>query len=148
MKTIVRIFAFLLLATTASLGAVAAYQDEPAPPPTNLSVSDLQDSEGNQLGYAIVFQDDEGATGVGIVARGLTPGSHGIHIHETGNCDPAGEKTFEQAGAHRLEVDVPVIARPIFDDRVVSEETRAAVAGTRLDALVVRGKEKRAVAAE
>ena len=100
MKNIIRVFAFLLLATAGSLGAVDASQDEPVSPPSNLSVSDLKDSEGNLLGYAIVFQDDDGVTGVGIVARGLTPGSHGIHIHETGNCDPAGEKTFEQAGAH------------------------------------------------
>lgn len=100
MKNIVRTLAFLLLATAATLGAVAAHQDEPATPPSNLSISDLKDSEGNVLGYAVVFQDDEGATGVAVVARGLMPGSHGIHIHEAGNCDPAGEKTFEQAGAH------------------------------------------------
>jgi Cu-Zn family superoxide dismutase len=100
MQKIVRTLAFLLLATAASLGAVAAHQDEPATSLSNPSISDLTDSEGNLLGYAVVFQDDEGVTGVEVVARGLTPGSHGIHIHETGNCDPAGEKTFEQAGAH------------------------------------------------
>ena len=35
-----------------------------------------------------------------IMVQGLVEGEHGVHLHETGNCDPAGEKTFEQAGAH------------------------------------------------
>lgn len=100
MKHILRSLVFLLLAIGASLGPVVARQSEPVTPPNNLSISDLKDSEGNLLGYAVVFQDDEGTTGIAVVARGLEPGSHGIHIHETGNCDPAGEKTFEQAGAH------------------------------------------------
>jgi Cu-Zn family superoxide dismutase len=100
MKNIVRIFAFLLLATAATFGAVAAHQGEPETPPSNASISDLMDGDGNLLGYAVVYQDDLGATGVSVVARGLTPGSHGIHVHEAGNCDPAGEKTFEQAGGH------------------------------------------------
>jgi Cu-Zn family superoxide dismutase len=100
MKNIVRILAFLLLAMGATLGAVAAHQGEPVNPPSNPSISDLKDGDGNLLGYAVVYQDDQGATGVSVVARGLTPGSHGIHVHEVGICDPAGEKTFEQAGAH------------------------------------------------
>lgn len=100
MKTIVRTLAMFLLAFAATLGVVTAHQDAPESPPTNLSIADLNDSDGNLVGYAIVMQDDAGATGVSVVARGLTPGSHGIHIHETGNCDPAGEKTFEQAGSH------------------------------------------------
>lgn len=100
MKRILSIVALLLFAASAGAGVVAAQSDSTTTPPTNLSISDLLDSDGMQLGYAVVFQDTDGATGVGIVARGLTPGSHGVHIHETGNCDPAGEKTFEQAGAH------------------------------------------------
>ena len=31
---------------------------------------------------------------------GLTPGTHGVHIHETGQCDPAGETPFASAGGH------------------------------------------------
>lgn len=75
-------------------------QAETATPPSNLTIADLADKDGNLLGYAMVFQDDDGNTGVGVVARGLTPGSHGIHIHAVGNCDPAGETPFAQAGSH------------------------------------------------
>jgi len=100
MKTVIRSIAMLLFAGTASFGAAAAFQDDTVTPPSNLSISDLNDADGNLLGYAMVFEDDDGAIGVAVVARGLTQGSHGIHVHELGNCDPAGEKTFEQAGAH------------------------------------------------
>jgi Cu-Zn family superoxide dismutase len=100
MKTFIRILVLLMLASVATLGVARAYQDSAESPPTNLSIADLIDSDGNLLGYAIVMQDEAGATGISVVARGLTPGSHGIHIHESGNCDPAGEKTFEQAGGH------------------------------------------------
>ncbi|MEZ4506561.1 MAG: superoxide dismutase family protein [Thermomicrobiales bacterium] len=100
MNTVFRSVAVLVLAGFSALGAAAAQQDEPQAPPASLSISDLNDSEGNLLGYAMTFLDDDGVAGVAVVARGLAPGSHGVHVHETGNCDPAGEKTFEQAGAH------------------------------------------------
>ncbi len=35
-----------------------------------------------------------------LMVQGLTGGEHGIHLHETGNCDPTGEKAFEKAGGH------------------------------------------------
>jgi Cu-Zn family superoxide dismutase len=31
---------------------------------------------------------------------GLEPGFHGIHIHETGDCDPSGDTPYASAGGH------------------------------------------------
>jgi len=39
--------------------------------------------------------------GAGVTdADGQAPGEHGIHVHETGACDPAGEPAFASAGGH------------------------------------------------
>lgn len=90
----------MLVAGAAISDRATAAQSADDVPPEFLSISDLNDADGNLLGYAVVMQDSDGKVGIAVVARGLTQGKHGIHVHETGNCDPAGEKTFEQAGGH------------------------------------------------
>ncbi len=63
------------------------------------TVTGVFDAEGNQVGMVAVGIDDSNV-GVALMVQGLPAGSHGLHLHETGNCDPAGEKTFELAGGH------------------------------------------------
>ncbi len=55
---------------------------------------------------------------------------------------------LEQTGANRLEVDVPAIARPGFNARIMPKERRAAVAGRCLDAVVVSREKERPVPAQ
>ena len=102
MKTLNRLTVTLLMTMLALGGAAAMAQEEdeggsfqiPA-----LSAAAILDAEGNQLGMVAIGEDEEGL-GMVVVVQGLEPGEHGVHLHEQGNCDPAGEKTFEQAGAH------------------------------------------------
>jgi Cu-Zn family superoxide dismutase len=56
----------------------------------------LVDSKGNIIGKVQGGDSDDGARLL-IEARGLPPGSHGIHIHETGLCEPP---DFKSAGGH------------------------------------------------
>jgi Cu-Zn family superoxide dismutase len=59
----------------------------------------ITDVDGNELGAA-VFIPIEGGTHVEIEVQGLPEGDHGIHIHETGVCDPGGDEPFSSAGGH------------------------------------------------
>lgn len=56
----------------------------------------IEDAEGNVVGTA-GFTEVAGGLVVSVEGRGLAPGDHGIHLHETGACDPP---AFESAGGH------------------------------------------------
>jgi superoxide dismutase, Cu-Zn family len=58
--------------------------------------ADIRDAEGNSIGSAR-FEPHGDDVKVTVEVRGLTPGGHGIHVHETGRCDPP---DFTTAGAH------------------------------------------------
>lgn len=55
------------------------------------------DRDGLEVGSVILAQGRDAITIVGDLA-GLTPGEHGFHFHETGDCD--GTTGFESAGSH------------------------------------------------
>lgn len=82
-----------------TLGAAAA-----APAPLTATAT-LRDSAGEVRGTARLEQT-AGGLKVSVEARGLTPGQHGMHIHEFGRCtpgtDPATNTTvpFGGAGGH------------------------------------------------
>ena len=61
------------------------------------TVVQLSDASGNFVGSALLREGSAGGTRINVGAQGLTPGEHGIHIHETGKCDPP---DFESAGSH------------------------------------------------
>jgi Cu-Zn family superoxide dismutase len=54
------------------------------------------DVKGNEIGEATFVEDKDGVT-ISIKAEGLSPGIHGVHIHETGVCTPP---EFTSAGSH------------------------------------------------
>jgi Cu-Zn family superoxide dismutase len=60
----------------------------------------LYDTSGQTVGTALLAEQAVGTVAVFVVVVGLTPGDHGIHAHETGACDPGGEKAFASAGGH------------------------------------------------
>lgn len=63
--------------------------------PKEAALASLTDASGRLVGTA-AFTDGDNAT-VSVKVSGLTPGRHGIHIHERGRCEPP---TFESAGSH------------------------------------------------
>jgi superoxide dismutase, Cu-Zn family len=101
----VQTFAFIALAIGLSFFAVSSVvaQDQVGDDPFQVTISSMApilDAEGNQLGIAAVGSDEQDGPGLMIMVQGLVEGEHGVHLHESGNCDPAGESTFEQAGGH------------------------------------------------
>ncbi|MGH2559283.1 MAG: superoxide dismutase family protein [Thermomicrobiales bacterium] len=76
---------------------------EPAPavtPPSSVGLT-LRDQEGNIVGSAtLVESTEDSSVTVTVTGEGMPPGEHGIHVHETGLCDPAGDEPFSSAGDH------------------------------------------------
>jgi superoxide dismutase, Cu-Zn family len=54
--------------------------------------------ESAEVGSVTFTQSQSGYLHIFVEATGLPPGPHGIHIHETGQCDPT--TAFESAGGH------------------------------------------------
>lgn len=91
-------------------GTVASAQEEEGEDNFSIDVATLVplvDAEGNQVGLAAVGTAEDNEGGIIAMVQGLTEGQHGVHLHAVGNCDPAGEKTFEQAGGHFNPGDMP-----------------------------------------
>ena len=102
-----RIHVFMLSALVFGLSlfgvsGILAQDDEV--PVTVASIAPILDADGNQLGLVAVG-DEEGNLGLVVIVQGLAEGEHGIHLHEFGNCDPAGEKTFEKQGHTSIRVE-------------------------------------------
>lgn len=57
---------------------------------------DIMNSKGSKVGMAKLTQTHEGVKFV-VEVSGLTPGKHGIHVHETGVCQAP---DFKTAGEH------------------------------------------------
>jgi Cu-Zn family superoxide dismutase len=76
---------------------LATAQDAPAR--TSISAVGIVNQDGLQIG-TVIGSESEGALTLTITASNLPAGEHGLHIHETGSCDPAGEKPFDSAGGH------------------------------------------------
>lgn len=58
------------------------------------ATAELRDAAGAVIGSAL-FIDASGGIELEIEAAALTPGPHGLHIHEHGRCEPP---SFESAG--------------------------------------------------
>jgi Cu-Zn family superoxide dismutase len=46
----------------------------------------LQPTQGHQASGSLTFSQDRAAVRVSGTIRGLTPGTHGFHVHQTGDC--------------------------------------------------------------
>jgi Cu-Zn family superoxide dismutase len=90
---------FAALATAAGLAACGGGQarapgSDAVEAPT--ATASLVDSSGTRVGVA-TFSDSGGTGQLAVSVTGLTPGPHGMHIHENGTC--AGPD-FQSAGGH------------------------------------------------
>jgi Cu-Zn family superoxide dismutase len=89
-------FALCAIALLSSACSRATTMD-PTPP---AGTATLRDTAGRTLGTVTVTSAPEGGVRFRIQATGLTPGSHGIHVHAVGACDAATPTAFSSAGGH------------------------------------------------
>jgi Cu-Zn family superoxide dismutase len=97
----------------ADQGAPASTSETGGPNVAETS-TELADAEGSSVGTA-TFTDTDSGTQVRVVVSGLTPGFHGMHLHQVGVCEPAsadpGDPSrtgdFLSAGPHLGSADAP-----------------------------------------
>ena len=78
---------FLSLAVVAVLAATAVYAAEMnAGNPVERAVAVLHPTEGNRAAGTVVFTQVGDKVRIVGTVEGLTPGKHGFHIHEWGDC--------------------------------------------------------------
>jgi Cu-Zn family superoxide dismutase len=75
--------------------AATALAQAPAPPGAQPKVVEIQDLKGAKVGTVNLIDTPHGLIVRGSVS-GLPPGTHAIHFHETGKCEPP----FKTAGGH------------------------------------------------
>lgn len=83
--------------------APAAAQDEPVapapPPPVFLTATAKLLAAGGGEAGTVTLKDGNAGVLMRIEASGLTPGWHGLHLHEKGDCSDAAEG-FKVSGKH------------------------------------------------
>jgi len=57
----------------------------PAPAPLT-ATAELSATEGNEVTGTVSFEEADGGVQITAHVMGLSPGKHGFHIHETGDC--------------------------------------------------------------
>ena len=88
--------ALTLLLLLALPGAIRG-QDAADENPTLTATARLVDRSGREVGEARLEETPFYGVIVTVEVRGLAPGSHALHVHETGRCEPP---SFGSAGGH------------------------------------------------
>ena len=83
----------ILFLSAPMLAACATPMEHAAP---DGSTATLVDGSGRAVG-TVSIEADPGHATLGLMATGLAPGEHGVHLHAVGRCDGPG---FQSAGAH------------------------------------------------
>lgn len=86
----------LLTDTAGMMGDAAAPAPADAMGGGVTATAELQDASGQVVGTA-TFTEAAGGVQIAVQVNGIEPGTHGIHIHETGTCTAP---DFTSAGAH------------------------------------------------
>jgi superoxide dismutase, Cu-Zn family len=81
-------------AATVLLSGCAGTMSEPPALPS--AEATLKDKDGKQVGAATLIETADGVR-IAVTGYRLPPGTHGLHIHAVGSCQPP---EFTSAGAH------------------------------------------------
>jgi len=84
------------IAATALVAGLAAVSTTPAPAQDmSRAIARLSTTDGKPAGEVEFTETPRGVL-IEVLAAGLSPGEHAIHLHETGSCSP----DFSAAGSH------------------------------------------------
>lgn len=86
------IIIMIISATLISATTVYAREDT-----INSATAVMKDAKGNTVGLAAFTEECNGSVRINVNVKCLTPGLHGIHIHEKGDCTGP---EFTSAGGH------------------------------------------------
>jgi len=90
---------WLITAISLSLAPVTAHAqaaEEKSPGPLQ-AIAVLHPTSGNKVAGTITFTEEADGVRIHAEITGLTPGKHGFHVHEFGDCSAA---DLSSAGAH------------------------------------------------
>ncbi len=87
----------LTVLTFSTAGSAQENTTDNATDNTTSAIAVLRDAENNTVGLATFNEDVFGLVHIQVLVSGLTPGLHGIHIHDNANCT---EPSFTSAGGH------------------------------------------------
>jgi len=95
------LFSTLFVSVLAGSALADEAKDKPAAPAKKAPAAKpvtvkLSDAKGKSVGTA-VLSADPGGVKIALKVKGLTPGDHAIHIHQTAKCDAP---DFKSAGGH------------------------------------------------
>lgn len=83
------------------------------------AVAELNPTEGNQVSGKVSFTNQDGAVMIVGDLKGLEPGKHGFHVHETGDCSAPDASSagghFNPAGTPHGAPDNPPTQRHVGD---------------------------------
>lgn len=88
-------FALRLIAAAAIALPVGAIAAQNAAHPGHIATS-LRNAQGQVVGDAVATREG-GVVKIRLTVRGFTPGTHGLHLHQSGRCDAP---DFASAGPH------------------------------------------------
>lgn len=111
---------------------------DPVRPPTDTAVAVIHPTEGNEVRGTVTFTAEPDGMRLAVSLTGLTPGEHGFHIHQRGDCSAADGTS---AGGHYDPFDNPHGApdsemRHVGDLGNLTADAAGAVTAELLDPLV------------
>ena len=107
-------------------------------PKTDQAVAVIHPTTGNSVSGTVTFTNESGRVRVVAHVTGLTPGDHGFHIHEFGDCSGGDGKTagghFNPTGVDHGGPDAAV--RHVGDLGNITADARGHATMNRLDAVI------------
>lgn len=115
----IRTMIFVSALAVALLGSMTGSVAQEASPAGGLAAGAidvaLRDVDGQEVGQATLTEAADDSVAIEVSVEGIASGEHGIHVHEVGICDPAGDEPFSSAGDHYNPTDATHGGPPMME---------------------------------
>lgn len=116
-----------------------------AAPPAPIKV-ELAPTVGNSARGSLTFTEQAGGVGVQGQVENLSPGNHGFHVHEHGDCSGSGEKAGEHYNPHTKPHGAPSPDHHIGDlGNLVADNNGRAKVSAKVEGVTLTALKGRAV---